>query len=118
MNRLSALRSAMQTDLVFITKESDVSWLTGFSGDSSQALVGQTAAYFFTDSRYTEQAEKQLSSQWEIISCIDRVPGPVFLPISHQTPASTTANTKAAKETAIPPRPRSLRSFGRHFRLS
>lgn len=76
MNRLSALRRSMQTDLVFVTKESDVSWLTGFSGDSSQALVGQDSAYFFTDSRYTEQAEKQLSEEWEIIETngADRIP--------------------------------------------
>ena len=76
MNRLTALRAAMQTDFIFITKESDVTWLTGFTGDSSQALVGKESAYFFTDSRYTEQAEKQLSEDWQIIetNAAERIP--------------------------------------------
>lgn len=67
MKRLTALRAAMTGDFVLITKEADVTWMTGFTGDESQALVGVDCAYFFTDSRYTEQAEKQLDSAWEII---------------------------------------------------
>lgn len=76
MNRLTALRNAMNTDFVFLTKESDVTWLTGFTGDSSQALVSRASAYFFTDSRYTEQAQKQLSADWQIIetNAAERIP--------------------------------------------
>ena len=38
--------------------------------------MGPSSAYFFTDSRYTEQAEKQLSADWEIIetNSTDRIP--------------------------------------------
>ena len=67
MNKLTNLRKNLQTEWILIAKEADVTWLTGFTGDSSQVLVGKEAAYFFTDSRYTEQAEKQLSADYTII---------------------------------------------------
>lgn len=67
MNRLTALREKMQTDFILLTNEPDVTWLTGFTGDSSQALVGKHEAFFFTDSRYTEQAQNQLDAAWKAI---------------------------------------------------
>ena len=67
MNKLEKLRAGIAAEQVLITKEADVTWLTGFTGDSSQVLVGREEAFFFTDSRYTEQAEKQLSADYTII---------------------------------------------------
>jgi len=67
MKKLSSLRAAMTSDFVLIAKEADVTWLTGFTGDSSQVLISKGKAYFFTDSRYTEQAQKQLSKDYHII---------------------------------------------------
>ena len=43
-----------------ITTPINVSYLTGFSGDSSELLITPNSIYLFTDSRYTLLAEKEL----------------------------------------------------------
>lgn len=49
-------------DAYFITTPVNVSYLTGFSGDSSELLITPKSVYFFTDSRYTLLAEKELEN--------------------------------------------------------
>lgn len=46
-------------DGLILTKPENVTYLTGFAGEDSWAIVTRTALYLVTDSRYTEQAEKE-----------------------------------------------------------
>jgi len=46
-------------DALILTKPVNVTYLTGFSGEDSWAIVTKNAAYLLTDSRYTEQAQKE-----------------------------------------------------------
>ncbi|KZV73275.1 Creatinase/aminopeptidase [Peniophora sp. CONT] len=44
-------------------------WLSGFTGNAGQALVGKDTAYLVTDSRFWEQAQRQLDlNLWTIIT--------------------------------------------------
>ena len=51
--------SAEQVDAVLITKVANVTYLSGFGGDSSALLVGKNFRRLVTDGRYTEQAKRQ-----------------------------------------------------------
>jgi Xaa-Pro aminopeptidase len=44
-------------DSLLVTKPANVSYLTGFCGDDSWALITKNQTYLITDSRYTEQAQ-------------------------------------------------------------
>ena len=46
-------------DILVLTKPANVTYLTGFSGEDSWAVVAKGAVYLLTDSRYTEQAQKE-----------------------------------------------------------
>ena len=46
-------------DGLILTKPADVTYLTGFYGEDSWAIITKNAAYLLTDSRYTEQAQKE-----------------------------------------------------------
>jgi Xaa-Pro aminopeptidase len=46
-------------DALILVKPANVTYLTGFSGEDSWAIVTKNAVYFLTDSRYTEQAQKE-----------------------------------------------------------
>jgi len=43
-------------------------WLTGFSGSSGLALLGQEERLFFTDFRYTERAEREVGSEFDRVT--------------------------------------------------
>jgi Xaa-Pro aminopeptidase len=60
--RLRALRGQLgrhHLDALVLTGPANVTYLTGFSGEDSWAVTAKMAAYLLTDSRYTEQAEKE-----------------------------------------------------------
>jgi Xaa-Pro aminopeptidase len=60
--RVSLIRSRLREKRLqglVITKQANVSYLTGFSGDDSWALIAPRSTYLITDSRYTEQAKKE-----------------------------------------------------------
>lgn len=60
--RLQGLRKAMLeagADAALITSEVNLRYYSGFSGTSSQLLITQDSKFFFTDFRYTEQAEAE-----------------------------------------------------------
>lgn len=64
MNSLSRLRQAMadqSVDALLVTTMLNVRWLTGFSGSSGIALVTPDDAVFVTDSRYTIQAQQEVT---------------------------------------------------------
>ncbi|MGI5849808.1 MAG: M24 family metallopeptidase [Christensenellales bacterium] len=60
--RLQKLREAMQrhgVDAALITTAENVKYYSRFTGTSSQVLITQHGEIFFTDFRYTEQAEDE-----------------------------------------------------------
>ena len=62
MMRVDKLREAMGkcgADAALITSVENVTYYSGFSGNSSQLLITPGETYFFTDFRYTEQAEAE-----------------------------------------------------------
>ena len=50
-----------KTDGFLVTNETNVQYLSGFTGDSSWLLVSKKMTGLITDSRYTEQARNQLA---------------------------------------------------------
>jgi len=60
--RISNLRTDLlnrHIDALVLTKPASVTYLTGFAGEDSWAVVTGRAVYLLTDSRYTEQARKE-----------------------------------------------------------
>ncbi|MBN1508352.1 MAG: aminopeptidase P family protein [Sedimentisphaerales bacterium] len=57
-NTREQLRSR-HIDALILTRPANVSYLTGFAGEDSWAIVAAKATYLLTDSRYTEQAHKE-----------------------------------------------------------
>jgi Xaa-Pro aminopeptidase len=63
--RIKAIRYQLkkkQTSCLIVTKPANVTYVTGFLGDDSWALITNRAVYLLTDSRYTEQAASQCRS--------------------------------------------------------
>ena len=61
-DRISRLRDFIfmkGLDGVFISKQENVHYFSGFTGDDSLLLVTSNKAFLITDSRYTEQASAQ-----------------------------------------------------------
>jgi Xaa-Pro aminopeptidase len=62
IRRVQTLRAVLKkqgADALIVTKVANVTYLTGFLGDDSWALVTPRRTYLLTDSRYTEQAKKE-----------------------------------------------------------
>lgn len=62
MLRTDKLKKAMRSenaDAALIVTTQNVTYYSGFRGDSSQLLITQDKEYLFTDFRYTEQAEAE-----------------------------------------------------------
>ena len=60
--RIKSIRRELnkkKIDCLVITKPENVSYTTGFMGDDSWAVITKRAVYLVTDSRYTEQAQKE-----------------------------------------------------------
>lgn len=60
--RISAIRKKLnkkKIDCLIVTKPANVTYATGFMGDDSWAMITKRSVYLLTDSRYTEQAEKE-----------------------------------------------------------
>ena len=60
--RLRAIGKNMRTaklDCMVATSVENVRYVTGFTGDDSWAVITPRTVYLVTDSRYTEQAEKE-----------------------------------------------------------
>jgi Xaa-Pro aminopeptidase len=63
--RIRAVRRELDKKKIrflLITKPANVTYLTGFLGEDSWAAVSKTQVYLLTDSRYTEQAQKECPS--------------------------------------------------------
>ena len=59
VKKLQFLLKEKNVDCLIVTSVPNVTYLTGFSGDDSWAVVLKKAIYLITDSRYTEQSQKQ-----------------------------------------------------------
>ncbi len=62
INRVNNLRKQMKLEGLssfLITSPYNLKYLTGFTGTTGLALIGLDEAFFITDFRYTEQAEKE-----------------------------------------------------------
>jgi Xaa-Pro aminopeptidase len=73
--RISELRKTMANkgiDAALIVDEKNVRYFSGFTGDSSELLITKDEALFFTDFRYTEQAQMQTSFRVIQTKGIDR----------------------------------------------
>ncbi|MGI4789442.1 MAG: aminopeptidase P family N-terminal domain-containing protein, partial [Janthinobacterium lividum] len=62
--RLDALRSALTAqdpaiDALLLTDNGNLSYITGFTGSTAQALITPDEALFITDSRYTLRAQAE-----------------------------------------------------------
>ena len=63
--RLEKLRIQMgnkNLDCLYITKTTNVKYMTGFTGSAGQFILTEKDAIFLTDSRYTEQSQKQVTN--------------------------------------------------------
>ena len=60
--RIKAIRRQLSKgniDCLIVTKPANVTYTTGFSGDDSWAVITERIVCLLTDSRYTEQAQKE-----------------------------------------------------------
>lgn len=74
MNRLHDFRKLLSEnslDGFFTTSIPNITWLTGFKGDSSRLLISQNRAILITDGRYTEQAQNECFPEIEVFKWID-----------------------------------------------
>lgn len=70
MNRIEKLQKRLlkkKLDGLLVSNITNVQYLTGFTGSSADLLITLNNLYFITDSRYIEQAQKEVSKEIEII---------------------------------------------------
>lgn len=73
MDRLRHLLEKEELDAYLVTNHYNLRYLTRFTGTTAIAVIAKDQAFFITDSRYTEQAKKQVPD-FEIVQ--NR--GPIF----------------------------------------
>ncbi|QEG00065.1 putative peptidase [Stieleria maiorica] len=59
IRKLSSQLATIEADAFLVTNEINVTYLTGFTGDSSSLLVHATGQTMLSDGRYTEQLEEE-----------------------------------------------------------
>ena len=59
LRNIRAHLSRRDADALLIARSANVTYVTGFLGDDSWALLTKRAVYLITDNRYTEQAQQQ-----------------------------------------------------------
>jgi Xaa-Pro aminopeptidase len=64
-DRLAAAMAERELDRLLVTGLLNVRYLTGFTGTNAACVIGAGERLFFTDFRYTEQAESQVRGGWE-----------------------------------------------------
>ena len=74
MKRINKLLRSIEEnglDGMLIISESNISYLTGFTGDSSRLIVSKKGCVFLTDGRYTEQASNEIHKEIEVFKWLD-----------------------------------------------
>ena len=77
MNRAQKLAERLEAgglDGILLVKDSNIRYISGFTGSDSYVLVSGKARVFITDSRYTEQAEAECDG-FEVIRWRSPAPG-------------------------------------------
>lgn len=67
LKRLLQKIDSSSLDALLVTSEPNVSYLSGFKGGESIALVSTKGCYFLTDFRYIEEAHKEVSPDFKIV---------------------------------------------------
>lgn len=73
MKRINKLRKILREsnlESFLVTDEANITYLTGFKGDSSRLVVSEKDCYFLTDGRYTEQAKNECFPEIKIVKWI------------------------------------------------
>jgi Xaa-Pro aminopeptidase len=63
--KVAAVLAERELDVLLVSHLVNVRWLTGFTGSSGAALVGEGTRRFLTDFRYLSQSEEQLDGTWK-----------------------------------------------------
>jgi Xaa-Pro aminopeptidase len=95
--RIRAVRRELDKKKIrflLVTKPANVTYLTGFLGEDSWAAVSKRQVYLFTDSRYTEQAQKECPS----CKIIDRA-GPMANAVAELVKKLKTIRTVAVEDS-------------------
>lgn len=71
VKRLLELMKEKELDGFLVSTESNVKYLSGFTGDSSFLVISLKGCMFFTDGRYTEQAENECHKDIEVIKWLE-----------------------------------------------
>jgi len=78
--RLTALLSEQEVEVILVTSLVNVRYLTGFSGTNGLAVIGPRTQTFVTDFRYVEQAAAEVDSAFDrrqasqdLLECIQEV---------------------------------------------
>lgn len=70
MERVAKLREILlrkKLDALLVTNPVNRNYLSGFTGSTAFLVITQRSAIFVTDSRYTEQAKKEIGAEYKII---------------------------------------------------
>ena len=77
MNHLERIAAHLgELDAVLLTGESNCYYATGFMGEGA-ALITRKGSWYFTDSRYTEAAEKAIGVRPSSARSAGRSPSPL-----------------------------------------
>lgn len=74
MERIKKLTNELNKkgiDGILISSEANITYLTGFTGDSSRLIISANGCAFLTDGRYTEQAQLECHSEIKIIKWLN-----------------------------------------------
>jgi Xaa-Pro aminopeptidase len=71
INTLIQKLSQLNIDTFLITSVENVTYLSGFRGDSSHLVISANGCFLITDGRYTEQAQLECHKEIQIINWID-----------------------------------------------
>ena len=74
MNRIEELRKVLSQyniDALFVKSESNITYLSGFTGGSSRLIISSDDAVLITDGRYLEQALKECSEDISVVSWLN-----------------------------------------------
>lgn len=67
VERLVARAAEVGATAALVTDSADLRWLTGFTGSSGLAIVGEGVSIFVTDFRYTEQSAAEVVDGFDVV---------------------------------------------------
>ncbi len=101
--RLKAIRRRLnekKINCLIVTKPANVTYTTGFLGDDSWAVITKGRVYLLTDSRYTEQAQKECSC-CRIVQRVDSLAQAVAKLVKKLKSVSASGGVTVEKSTAL-----------------